>query len=144
MQNNFDLKKFLVENKLTPASQMSEVTVKGKKVKTYKQNGDKSYSIEYVDGTKDTIAVSHDDWDAVNDDNLEKNTMNEGWPKPGDKGFEDRTQEEINLYMKYSQDPYTYHLGPEKIWKMVDSDMDQVQYDMSAGRLPKGNTFTGY
>ena len=83
MKNNFDLKKFLVENKLTPASQMSEVTVKGKKVKTYKQNGDKSYSIEYVDGTKDTIAVSHDDWDAVNDDNLEKKTsVNEDLTDP--------------------------------------------------------------
>jgi hypothetical protein len=73
MQDNFDLKKFLVENKLTPASQMSEITAKGKKVKTYKQNGDKSYSVEFEDGTKDTIAVSHDDWEAINDDNLKKN-----------------------------------------------------------------------
>ena len=70
MQNNFDLKKYLVENKLTPASQMNEITVKGKKVKTYKQNGDKSYSVEFEDGSKDTIAVSHDDWDKINDDSM--------------------------------------------------------------------------
>lgn len=37
-----------------------------KKVKTAKQNGDKSYSVEYEDGTKKTISVSHDDWDNIN------------------------------------------------------------------------------
>ena len=71
MQNNFDLKKFLIENKLTPSSQkIDEITVKDKKVKTYKQNGDKSYSVEFEDGSKDTIYVSHDDWDTINNDNL--------------------------------------------------------------------------
>ena len=73
MQNNFDLKKFLAENKLTPSTQMSEITVKGKKVKTSKQNGDKSYDVEFEDGSKDTIAVSHDDWDALN----KKESLNE-------------------------------------------------------------------
>lgn len=140
MQNNFDLKKFLIENKLTPASQkvdeyfsfddkspegqraknkpndvlgkrkpgqmtpdnkkdykdvvnkqgklgsiygnkgpkgplpekISEITVKGKKVKNYKQNGDKSYSVTFEDDTKDTIYVSHDDWDTLNNDNKKK------------------------------------------------------------------------
>jgi len=37
-----------------------------KKIKTAKQNGDKSYSVEYEDGTKKTISVSHDDWDDIN------------------------------------------------------------------------------
>ena len=32
------------------------ITVKGKKVKSYKQNGDKSCSVVYDDDTKDTIA----------------------------------------------------------------------------------------
>jgi hypothetical protein len=49
---------------------LNEVTVKGKKVKTYKQNGDKSYSVEFEDGSKDTIAVSHNDWDKINDDSM--------------------------------------------------------------------------
>ena len=71
MQNNFDLKKFLIENKLTPSSQkIDEITVKDKKVKTYKQNGDKSYDVEFEDGSKDIIYVSHDDWDTINNDNL--------------------------------------------------------------------------
>jgi hypothetical protein len=141
MQNNFDLKKFLIENKITTNSQkldeffywdddkspesqraknkpqdvlgkrtpgqitpdnkkdykdivnkkgklgdyygnkgpkgplpekISEITVKGKKVKNYKQNGDKSYSVTFEDDTKDTIYVSHDDWDTLNNDNKKK------------------------------------------------------------------------
>jgi hypothetical protein len=74
MQNNFDLKKFLIENKLTPASQkLDEITVKGKKIKTYKQNGDKSYSVTFEDDTTDKIYVSHDDWDTLNNDDKKKN-----------------------------------------------------------------------
>ena len=46
--------------------------VKGKKVKTYKQNGDKSYSVTFEDDTKDTIYVSHDDWDTLNNDDKKK------------------------------------------------------------------------
>lgn len=42
--------------------------VKGKSVKTYKQNGDSSYSVEFDDGSKDTIYVSdpNGDWDKIN------------------------------------------------------------------------------
>jgi len=47
------------------------LVVKGKTVKTYTQNGDKSYNVVYDDGSKDKIAVSHDDWDKIND--LRKN-----------------------------------------------------------------------
>jgi len=36
-----------------------------KKVVKAKQNGDKSYSVEYSDGTKNKIHVSHDDWDKI-------------------------------------------------------------------------------
>jgi predicted Zn-dependent protease len=43
------------------------LVVKGKKVKTYKQNGDKSYTVTYEDDSTDKIAVSHDDWDKLND-----------------------------------------------------------------------------
>ena len=134
MQNNFDLKKFLIENKLTPASQkvdeyfsfddkspegqraknkpndvlgkrkpgqmtpdnkkdykdvvnkqgklgsiygnkgpkgalpekISEVKCSGKTVKNATQNGDKSYNVEFEDGSKKKISVSHDDWDTIN------------------------------------------------------------------------------
>ena len=43
------------------------IEINGKTVKTYTQNGDKSYSIVYDDGTKDIIAVSNDSWDEIND-----------------------------------------------------------------------------
>ena len=43
------------------------LTVKGKEVKSYKQNGDKSFTVTYEDGSTDKIAVSHDDWDKLND-----------------------------------------------------------------------------
>jgi hypothetical protein len=58
-----------------------EIKVKGKIVKSYKQNGDKSYSVVYDDDTKDTIYVNHDDWDIVNDDNLKKNKLSEAKTK---------------------------------------------------------------
>lgn len=43
------------------------IKVKGKVVKSKKQNGDKSYTVTYDDDTTDNIAVSHDDWDKLND-----------------------------------------------------------------------------
>ena len=43
------------------------IEINGKVVRTYVQNGDKSYSVEYDDGTKDIIAVSNDSWDEIND-----------------------------------------------------------------------------
>ena len=51
-------------------NQAHNLIVKGKKVKTYKQNGDKSYTVTYGDDSTERIAVSHDDWDKINDLNL--------------------------------------------------------------------------
>ena len=42
------------------------LTIKGKTVKTYKQNGDKSYAVMYDDNTKGTIMVSDKEWDKLN------------------------------------------------------------------------------
>ena len=42
------------------------IDINGKTVKTYTQNGDKSYNVTYDDGTKDRIAVSNDAWDEIN------------------------------------------------------------------------------
>ena len=42
------------------------IEINGKTVKTYTQNGDKSYNVTYDDGTKDRIAVSNDAWDEIN------------------------------------------------------------------------------
>jgi hypothetical protein len=42
------------------------IDINGKTVKTYTQNGDKSYNVMYDDGTKDVIMVSNDAWDKIN------------------------------------------------------------------------------
>jgi hypothetical protein len=66
------IKEELKENELG-----TSLMVNGKIVKTYTQNGDKSYNITYDDGTTDRIAVSHDDWDNINI--LHTNAINEGY-----------------------------------------------------------------
>ena len=43
------------------------ININGRIVKTYTQNGDKSYNVTYDDGTKDIIAVSNDAWSEIND-----------------------------------------------------------------------------
>ena len=42
------------------------IDINGKIVKTYTQNGDKSYNVIYDDGTKEVIMVSNDAWDEIN------------------------------------------------------------------------------
>jgi hypothetical protein len=42
-------------------------SLKEEKIVKAKQNGDKSYTVEYSDGTTKTIAVSNDAWDKIND-----------------------------------------------------------------------------
>jgi len=46
-------------------SEAKEIKIGGKIVKDFKQNGDNSYSVEFEDGSKRTIAVSNDDWDII-------------------------------------------------------------------------------
>jgi len=43
-----------------------DISIKGKKVKNAKQNGDKSYTVTYEDDTTGNIAVSNDVWDDLN------------------------------------------------------------------------------
>jgi len=77
-----DLKKIIRE--IVDKVLAENLTVKGKKVKSYKQNGDKSYSVVYDDGSKDIIAVSHNDWDKLNDaPKLDENAPAPSKPSPG-------------------------------------------------------------
>lgn len=46
-----------------------QLTINGKVVKNYTQNGDTSFSVEYADGTKGKIYVNNDGWDELNDRN---------------------------------------------------------------------------
>jgi hypothetical protein len=42
------------------------IVIGGKSVKTYTQNGDKSYNVTFDDGTKKLIYVNNDGWDEIN------------------------------------------------------------------------------
>ena len=61
--------RILNENFQTALTKLNEnaTTPKEEKIVKAKQNGDKSYTVEYSDGTTKTIAVSNDAWDKIND-----------------------------------------------------------------------------
>jgi hypothetical protein len=64
----------LVEQKLRSVIQQiikeelnkKSIDINGKTVRTYTQNGDKSYNVTYDDGTKDKIYVNDEGWDKIN------------------------------------------------------------------------------
>ena len=57
----------LIKEELKKSNSGAEyIEINGKTVKTYTQNGDKSYNVMYDDGTKDVIMVSNDAWDEIN------------------------------------------------------------------------------
>jgi len=130
---------------LTEADIKSPITINGKIVRTYTQNGDKSYTVNYDNGDTETIMVSNDGWDSI--DTLRKNAtgMNEadiyriaGDPEaeaerksagmgikpmqtPEDKYGVDKKidQSELNFLKKiYAKNP------TEKIKQMID-DLEQ-------------------
>jgi hypothetical protein len=51
------------------------IVIDGKTIKTYTQNGDKSYNVVFDDGTKKIISVSNDVWDDIN--TLHRNSLSE-------------------------------------------------------------------
>ena len=57
----------LIRNIINEELNKESIKINGKVVKTYKQNGDKSYTVTYSDDTTDKIAVSNDNWDKIND-----------------------------------------------------------------------------
>jgi len=59
----------VIKSMIKEALNEGSIKINGKIVKTYKQNGDKSYTVTYEDDTTDKIAVSNDNWDKIN--NLE-------------------------------------------------------------------------
>jgi hypothetical protein len=57
----------------------SSVNINGKTIKDTIQNGDKSYTVTYNDGSEDIIVVSDDNWDIVNASY--KQSMNEDFSR---------------------------------------------------------------
>jgi hypothetical protein len=52
--------------KLSENEELIDRMITGEPVVSAKQNGDKSYSVKYSDGTERKVAVSNDDWDDLN------------------------------------------------------------------------------
>ena len=85
MNDNFDLRKFLVESKaienMNPIfrklnENTDNITIDGKLVTNATQNGDKSYDVTFEDGTVKTFWVNQDEWDELN------NKYGTGKPNP--------------------------------------------------------------
>jgi hypothetical protein len=85
MNDNFDLRKFLVESKaienMNPIfrklnENTENITIDGKLVTNATQNGDKSYDVTFEDGTVKTFWVNQDEWDELN------NKYGTGKPNP--------------------------------------------------------------
>ena len=108
------------------------IEINGKTVKTYTQNGEKSYNVTYDDGTKDTIAVSNDAWDKIN--TLYKNTNpdlneNESSVKKGD-----------NIYHKNSDATLeVVDVSPTTIKMKVTKISDKTPSYIKVGQISKTN-----
>jgi hypothetical protein len=129
--DNFDPAKWLVENKITFQSRLNEININGKTVKKYTQNGDKSYTVTYEDDTKETIWVSNDNWDTINNANLKEiermpdTDYEDNWEKGG--GMDD---EEFDFYSaKIVDKPFPDAKGNDRMIPtlVVDETGDEFQ-----------------
>ena len=115
--------------------------INGKFVKTYTQNGDKSYNVVYDDGTKDIIMVSHNDWDSIN--KLHHNSINESKKSKNDPA-EKKKAEKTNYGQKDISDvdmvnPYELKKGIRI--EMVDIDDYEKAMDKAVKKLKKDPMF---
>ena len=105
-----------------PSSGMEEsISVNGKLVKTATQNGDKSYSVTYNDGTKEVISVSNDAWDEINNLNAQEG-LNEN------KALKDHIADleaQLNK-LKKGEGGYDEELANE-LWKKINSLQSQLK-----------------
>ena len=74
-ENNWKTKHYLKRLQKKSSLKKGGVDIEGKTVKTYTQNGDKSYNVVFDDGTKKIISVSNDAWDDIN--TLHRNSLSE-------------------------------------------------------------------
>lgn len=63
----------------TEADIKSPLSINGKVVASYTQNGDKSYNVAYENGDTETIAVSNDIWDKINALDKNSTSLNESY-----------------------------------------------------------------
>jgi hypothetical protein len=85
-----------------------EIKIDGKVVKNYKQNGDTSYTVEFEDGTTDTIYVNQDNWDVINNlKEAESIELNEAKKKKltADEANPSELRMGIKVEMEHTDDP---------------------------------------
>jgi len=122
----------VIRNLIKEELNEGSIEINGKTVKTYTQNGDKSYNVTYDDGTKDVIMVSNDAWDKIN--TLYKNTNpdlneNESSVKKGD-----------NIYHKNSDATLeVVDVSPTTIKMKVTKISDKTPSYIKVGQISKTN-----
>jgi len=115
------------------------IEINGKTVKTYTQNGDKSYNVTYDDGTTDRIAVSNDAWDEIN--NLKKQNMNEDYSRMkklagiiNENSNPNRMLELIQMYVdNYSDEGMSAEAAIRKIDELLQGKLDGYDIAFMAG-----------
>lgn len=96
----------------------NNLTINGKKVKNYSQEGDKSYTVDFEDGTTDNFKVSNDNWDIINADKkegIDENqsqslTMKDAIEAIGPKFNNYGNVEKIKAYLEANKDKMTVDL----------------------------------
>jgi hypothetical protein len=113
--------------------------VDGKIVKTYEQNGDKSYSVKYDDGSEGIISVSHDDWNKINDLKLNATqSINEAHDLTTDQIIDRLNPYEFKKGVEYEMsklkvlDNISYEKVKEKVAKKMAKDPLAYRYTQLA------------
>lgn len=105
-----------------------------KEIKSAKQNGDKSYTVKYKDGTTKKIYVSHDDWDSINAKYGEKNINEESI----DYSF---SEDEIKKILKLLKSGASTEIGMIKAFEKALgrklSDDEIRGYPVDPGKVAK-------
>ncbi len=124
----------------------NSLRVKDKLVKTYTQNGDKSYNVVYDDGSKDTIYASDPDgsWDEINQLHKSATSLNESDSvrKLEDKGYKSKEGQYVYLGTNPGQTFSYYYLPLSKtigVYKGSIENGNWMSYDKDIKKFLKNN-----
>ena len=121
----------LIRNIIKEELNEGSIEINGKTVKTYTQNGDKSYKVMYDDGTKDVIMVSNDAWDKINTLHMNATNLNEN---------ESSVQKGDILYHKNSDSTLeVVEVSPTNIKMKVTKISDKTPSYIKVGQSSKTN-----
>ena len=117
----------------------ASVNINGKTIKDTIQNGDKSYTVTYNDGSEDIIVVSDDNWDIVNASY--KQSMNEDFSRMkklagiiNENSNPNRMLELIEMYVdNYSDEGMSAEAAIAKIDELLQGKLDSYDIAFMAG-----------